>query len=117
MQLSSTRQSASTRHKGKEVAKPITPPSESVSEEDSDPEQAQRDKEMQKNLALLAKYFKKLYKLPLTKPISELLLNSRKDLKIPHQASDWLEDKDEDDFEQELEAPLQLNGKDSGRSK
>ncbi|GJT46901.1 retrovirus-related pol polyprotein from transposon TNT 1-94 [Tanacetum coccineum] len=59
---SSTRQSASTRHKGKEVAKPITPQSESVSEEDSDPEQAQRDKEMQKNLALLAKYFKKLYK-------------------------------------------------------
>ncbi|GKD32287.1 retrovirus-related pol polyprotein from transposon TNT 1-94 [Tanacetum coccineum] len=60
---SSTRdKSASTRHKGKEVAKPITPQSESVSEEDSDPEQAQRDKEMQKNLALLAKYFKKLYK-------------------------------------------------------
>ncbi|GKB05171.1 retrovirus-related pol polyprotein from transposon TNT 1-94 [Tanacetum coccineum] len=59
---SSTRQTASTRHKGKEVAKPITPQSESVSEEDSDPEQAQRDKEMQKNLALLAKYFKKLYK-------------------------------------------------------
>ncbi|GJT92961.1 integrase, catalytic region, zinc finger, CCHC-type containing protein [Tanacetum coccineum] len=28
----------------------------------NDPEQAQRDKEMQKNLALLAKYFKKLYK-------------------------------------------------------
>ncbi|GKB88362.1 retrovirus-related pol polyprotein from transposon TNT 1-94, partial [Tanacetum coccineum] len=59
---SSTRQSASTRHKGKEVAKPVTPQSESVSEEDSDPEQAQRDKDMQKNLALLAKYFKKLYK-------------------------------------------------------
>ncbi|GJT20087.1 retrovirus-related pol polyprotein from transposon TNT 1-94 [Tanacetum coccineum] len=59
---SSTRPSASTRHKGKEIAKPITPQSESVSEEDSDPEQAQRDKEMQKNLALLAKYFKKLYK-------------------------------------------------------
>ncbi|GJW89407.1 retrovirus-related pol polyprotein from transposon TNT 1-94 [Tanacetum coccineum] len=60
--LSSTRQSASTRHKGKEVAKPITPQSESVSEEDNDPKQAQRDKELQKNLALLAKYFKKLYK-------------------------------------------------------
>ncbi|GJQ89971.1 retrovirus-related pol polyprotein from transposon TNT 1-94 [Tanacetum coccineum] len=59
---SSTRPSASTRHKGKEIAKPITPQSESVSEEDSDPEQAQRDKDMQKNLALLAKYFKKLYK-------------------------------------------------------
>ncbi|GKE32423.1 retrovirus-related pol polyprotein from transposon TNT 1-94, partial [Tanacetum coccineum] len=39
---SSTRPSASTRHKGKEVAKPITPQSESVSEEDSDPEQAPR---------------------------------------------------------------------------
>ncbi|GJY48594.1 retrovirus-related pol polyprotein from transposon TNT 1-94 [Tanacetum coccineum] len=33
-----------------------------MSEEDSDPEQAQRDKDMQKNLALLAKYFKRLYK-------------------------------------------------------
>ncbi|GKB56181.1 integrase, catalytic region, zinc finger, CCHC-type containing protein [Tanacetum coccineum] len=54
--------SASTRHKGKEIAKPVTPQSESVSEEDSDPEQAQRDKDMQKNLALLAKYFKRLYK-------------------------------------------------------
>ncbi|GJX57333.1 retrovirus-related pol polyprotein from transposon TNT 1-94 [Tanacetum coccineum] len=30
--------------------------------EDSDPEQAQKDKDMQKNLALIAKYFKKLYK-------------------------------------------------------
>ncbi|GJV18117.1 reverse transcriptase domain-containing protein [Tanacetum coccineum] len=56
------RPSASTRHKGKEIAKPVTPQSESVSEEDSDPEQAQRDKDMQKNLALLAKYFKRLYK-------------------------------------------------------
>ncbi|GJX57606.1 hypothetical protein Tco_0287503 [Tanacetum coccineum] len=36
--------------------------SKRFSEEDSDPEQARRDKDMQKNLALLAKYFKKLYK-------------------------------------------------------
>ncbi|GJU59052.1 retrovirus-related pol polyprotein from transposon TNT 1-94 [Tanacetum coccineum] len=36
----------------------ITPPSESASEEDSDPEQAQKDKYMQKNLALIAKYMK-----------------------------------------------------------
>ncbi|GKA70740.1 hypothetical protein Tco_0776879 [Tanacetum coccineum] len=49
-------------HKGKEITKLVTPQSESVSEEDSDPEQAQRDKDMQKNLALLAKYFKRLYK-------------------------------------------------------
>nr|GEX31538.1 reverse transcriptase domain-containing protein [Tanacetum cinerariifolium] len=40
---------------GKEIAKPITPPSESASEEDNDPEQAQRDKDMQKNLAIIAK--------------------------------------------------------------
>ncbi|GJT53219.1 hypothetical protein Tco_0988273 [Tanacetum coccineum] len=35
------------KHKGKEIAKPIAPPSESASKEDSDPEQAQKDKEMQ----------------------------------------------------------------------
>nr|GEU36831.1 hypothetical protein [Tanacetum cinerariifolium] len=51
-----------TRHKGKEIAKPITPPSKTASEEDNDPEQAQRDKDMQKNLALIAKYFKRIYK-------------------------------------------------------
>ncbi|GJS27044.1 retrovirus-related pol polyprotein from transposon TNT 1-94 [Tanacetum coccineum] len=57
-----TRSHATTRYKGKEIAKPITPPSESASEEDSDPEQAQRDKDMQIFLALIAKYFKKIYK-------------------------------------------------------
>ncbi|GJU16972.1 retrovirus-related pol polyprotein from transposon TNT 1-94 [Tanacetum coccineum] len=57
-----TRSNAPTKHKGKEIAKSITPPSESASEEDNDPEQAQRDKDMQKNLALIAKYFKKIYK-------------------------------------------------------
>ncbi|GKG28707.1 hypothetical protein Tco_0416072, partial [Tanacetum coccineum] len=62
MQSSSKRPSASTRQKGKEIAKPVTPQSESISEEDSDPEQARRDKDMKKNLAILAKYFKKLYK-------------------------------------------------------
>nr|GEV01211.1 hypothetical protein [Tanacetum cinerariifolium] len=61
-QSSSTRANASTKYKGKEIAKPITPPSKSASEEDNDPEQAQRDKDMQKNLALIAKYFKKIYK-------------------------------------------------------
>ncbi|GKA57173.1 hypothetical protein Tco_0756361 [Tanacetum coccineum] len=57
-----SRSNASTKFKGKEIAKPITPPSESASEEDNDPEQAQRDKDMLKNLALIAKYFKKIYK-------------------------------------------------------
>ncbi|GJV23328.1 retrovirus-related pol polyprotein from transposon TNT 1-94 [Tanacetum coccineum] len=59
---SSTRSNASTKFKGKRIAKLITPLSESASEEDSDLEQAQRDKDMQKNLALIAKYFKKIYK-------------------------------------------------------
>nr|GEX05345.1 hypothetical protein [Tanacetum cinerariifolium] len=48
---------------GKEIVKPITPLSELDSKEDNDPEQAQRDTDMQKNLALIAKYFKKIYKL------------------------------------------------------
>ncbi|GJX55108.1 retrovirus-related pol polyprotein from transposon TNT 1-94 [Tanacetum coccineum] len=61
-QSSSTRSNASTKFKGKKIAKLITPLSESASEEDSDLEQAQRDKDMQKNLALIAKYFKKIYK-------------------------------------------------------
>nr|GEY01709.1 hypothetical protein [Tanacetum cinerariifolium] len=57
-----TRTHMTTRYKGKEIVKPITPPSETASEEDSDPKQAQRDKDMQKNLALITKYFKKIYK-------------------------------------------------------
>nr|GEX52707.1 hypothetical protein [Tanacetum cinerariifolium] len=80
--LSTTKNLRFVKHKGKEIVKPITPPSETASEEDSDPkqaqrdkdiqhnlaliandpEQAQRDKDMQKNLALIAKYFKKIYK-------------------------------------------------------
>nr|GEW00328.1 retrovirus-related Pol polyprotein from transposon TNT 1-94 [Tanacetum cinerariifolium] len=57
-----TRTHTTTRYKGKEIAKPITPPSETTSEENIDPEQAQRYEDMQKNLALIAKYFKKIYK-------------------------------------------------------
>nr|GFA44566.1 hypothetical protein [Tanacetum cinerariifolium] len=49
-------------HKGKEIANPITPPSETASKEERDTKQAQRDKDVQKNLALIAKYFKKIYK-------------------------------------------------------
>ncbi|GJY70667.1 hypothetical protein Tco_0474370 [Tanacetum coccineum] len=91
-QSSSTRYHASTRYKGvgplesdiraqelnptkgKEIAKPITPPSESASEEDIDLEQAQRDKDMQQTWNSLQKQ------------------------------ADWLEDTDEEIDEQELEA-------------
>ncbi|GJX37977.1 hypothetical protein Tco_0251280 [Tanacetum coccineum] len=48
--------------KAKEIANTLIINLSSVFEEDNDPEQARRDKDMQKNLALLAKYFKKLYK-------------------------------------------------------
>ncbi|GKD82741.1 hypothetical protein Tco_1349580, partial [Tanacetum coccineum] len=130
---SSTRPSASTRHKGKEIAKPVTPQSESVSEEDSDPEQAQRDKDMQKNLALLAKYFKRLYK-PTNnnlrtssnsrnktedttprkpKRVKDYTYHKKKTMMckqaeqgVPLQAeqADWLANMDEEIDEQELEA-------------
>ncbi|GJR19787.1 hypothetical protein Tco_0968314 [Tanacetum coccineum] len=50
------RSNASTKFKDKEIAKPITPPSESASEEDSDPEQAQRDKDINKNVDTSPRY-------------------------------------------------------------
>nr|GEZ98491.1 hypothetical protein [Tanacetum cinerariifolium] len=50
------------RHKRKKISKPITPLFEPAFKEDSELEQAQRDKDMQKNLALIANYFKKIYK-------------------------------------------------------
>nr|GEW51720.1 hypothetical protein [Tanacetum cinerariifolium] len=50
-----SRSHTTTKHKGNEIDKPITPPSETVFEEDNYPKQAQRDKDMQKNLALIAK--------------------------------------------------------------
>ncbi|GKB22543.1 retrovirus-related pol polyprotein from transposon TNT 1-94 [Tanacetum coccineum] len=53
-QSSSTRSNASTKFKGKEIGKPITPPSESASEEDSDPEKAQRDKDMNQRTVTIA---------------------------------------------------------------
>nr|GFC42162.1 hypothetical protein [Tanacetum cinerariifolium] len=54
LQLELSRTYTTTKYKGKEIAKPITPPSETTSEEDNDLEQAQRDTDMQKNLALIS---------------------------------------------------------------
>ncbi|GJZ89037.1 gag-pol polyprotein [Tanacetum coccineum] len=115
------------------IAKPITPPSESASEEDSDPEQAQKDKEMQKNLALIAKetigsqvvqqtgiqcfnckdfgYFAKECRKPKrvkdsTYHKEKMLLCKQAQKGVPLQAdqSDWIADTDEEIDEQELEA-------------
>nr|GEX42213.1 hypothetical protein [Tanacetum cinerariifolium] len=85
---------ATTRHKGKEIAKPITPLSESASEEDNDPEQAQRDKDMQKNLALILWESKD----------GECCKQAKKGVPLQAEQSDWLADTDEEIDEQELEA-------------
>nr|GEW25796.1 hypothetical protein [Tanacetum cinerariifolium] len=130
-QSSSTRSNASTKFKGKEIAKPITPPSESVSEEDSDPEQAQRDKDMQKNLALIEKYMndnqtgqfgnqrtvtvagdketesrnpKSVKDSTYHKEKMLLWKQAEKGVSLQAEQADWLEDMDEETDEQELEA-------------
>nr|GFA05224.1 hypothetical protein [Tanacetum cinerariifolium] len=104
-----TKTHTTTRYKGKEIAKPITPPPETVSEEDIDPEQAQRERDIQKILALIAKYFKKIYK-PTNNSLrtSSNSRNKNVDMtpRVPLQAEqyDWLVDTDEEIDEQELEA-------------
>ncbi|GKD60646.1 hypothetical protein Tco_1298155 [Tanacetum coccineum] len=82
-QSSSTRSNASTKFKGKETAKPITPPSESASEEDNDPEQVLRDKDMVKDYT----YHKE-----------NMLLCKQAEKGVPLQVeqADWLEDTDEE---------------------
>ncbi|GKD44832.1 hypothetical protein Tco_1269477 [Tanacetum coccineum] len=108
---------ATTIYKGKEIAKPITPPFESASEEDSDPEQAQRDKDMQKNLALIAKYKndnqtgqfgnqRTVTVVGARETVEKMLLCKQAEKCVPLQAeqADWLEDTDEEIDKQELEA-------------
>ncbi|GKD31596.1 hypothetical protein Tco_1242374, partial [Tanacetum coccineum] len=117
--------------KQKDSQKPITPPSESASEEDSDPEQAQRDKDIQKKLGHISfKYIVKKTdwavweikgravaegKLGRLKPKrvkdytyhkEKMLLCKQVEKGVPLQAeqADWLEDTDEEIDEQELEA-------------
>ncbi|GKA77366.1 hypothetical protein Tco_0783827, partial [Tanacetum coccineum] len=89
----STRSHATTRHKGKEIAKPITPPSESASKEDSDPKQAQKDKKPKR--VKDSTYHKE-----------KMLLCKQAEKGVPFQVeqSDWLADTDEEIDEQELEA-------------
>ncbi|GKB57232.1 hypothetical protein Tco_0913418, partial [Tanacetum coccineum] len=97
-----------------------------VSKEDNDPEQAQRDKDMQKNLAPLAKYFKKLYKPTNNNLRTSSNSRNKKPKRVKYytyhkekmmmckqaeqgvllqaEHADWLEDTDEEIDEQELEA-------------
>nr|GFA80335.1 hypothetical protein [Tanacetum cinerariifolium] len=112
-----SRSHTTTRHKVKEIAKPITPPFKTASEEDINPEQAQRDKDMQKNLALIAKMTIILDSLGIrgrkTKRVKDSAYHKEKTLLckqaeqgVPLQAEqyDWLADMNEEVDEQELEA-------------
>nr|GFB14297.1 hypothetical protein [Tanacetum cinerariifolium] len=127
-QSSSTRSHATTRNKGKEIAKPITPQSESASEEDNDPEEAQRDKDMQLNLELIVKQRNKFQTrevrnqrtLTVTRAREtvgsqakdynyhkeKMLLCKKTEKGVPLCADQtiWLDDTDEELDEQELEA-------------
>ncbi|GJV46536.1 hypothetical protein Tco_1431072 [Tanacetum coccineum] len=100
---SSTRPSASTRHKGKEIAKPVTPQSESVSEEDRT-----KTEDTHKGFGHLYKgnagsqrqvkdysYHKE-----------KMMMCKQAEQGVPLQAeqADWLADTDEEIDEQELEA-------------
>ncbi|GKA21088.1 integrase, catalytic region, zinc finger, CCHC-type containing protein [Tanacetum coccineum] len=80
---SSTRPSASTRHKGKEIAKSVTPQSESVSEEDSDTEQLRGISNSKRIWHSLQSISKGSTNLPTT--TFELLQTPGTRLKIPHQ--------------------------------
>ncbi|GJV46233.1 retrovirus-related pol polyprotein from transposon TNT 1-94 [Tanacetum coccineum] len=82
---SSTRPSASTRHKGKEIAKSVTPQSESVSEEDSDTEQLRGISTCKRIWHSLQSISKGSTNLPTT--TFELLQTPGTRLKIPHQGS------------------------------
>ncbi|GJU78072.1 retrovirus-related pol polyprotein from transposon TNT 1-94 [Tanacetum coccineum] len=111
---------ASTRHKGKETAKPITPLSESASEEDSDPEQAQKDKEINKNVDTTPRYkndnqsgqFRNQRTMTVAgaretvggQVVQQSGIQSEKGVQLQAEQSDWLADTDEEIDEQELEA-------------
>nr|GEZ37492.1 hypothetical protein [Tanacetum cinerariifolium] len=99
-----TRTHITTRYKGKEIAKPITPSYEIAFEEDIDPEQAQRGKDVQKNLALIAKKPKRVKVFVYHK--EKMLLCKQDEKGVPLQAEqyDCLANTDEEIDEQELEA-------------
>nr|GEW88004.1 Gag-Pol polyprotein [Tanacetum cinerariifolium] len=118
------RSHATIKNKGQEVAKPITPPSESESKEDSDQKQAQRDKDMEtvgnqvvqesgiqcfncKEFRHFAKEcrkpkWEKVYTCHKEKML--LCKQAYKGVPLCSKQSDWIDDTDEELDEQELEA-------------
>ncbi|GJU29879.1 hypothetical protein Tco_1173468 [Tanacetum coccineum] len=86
-QSSFTRSNASTKFKGKEINEPITPLSESAFKEDSDPEQAQRNKDMKPKRVKDYSYHKE-----------KMFMCKQAEKGVPLQAeqADWLADMDEE---------------------
>ncbi|GJT68895.1 hypothetical protein Tco_1020375 [Tanacetum coccineum] len=104
-----TRYHVTTRHKGREIAKPITPPYESPSDEDSDLEQAQKEKEMYKNDNQTGQ-FRNQKAVNVAGARDTVGGQVMQQSKIQcfnckeFEQSDWLADMDEEIDEQELEA-------------
>ncbi|GJW25778.1 retrovirus-related pol polyprotein from transposon TNT 1-94 [Tanacetum coccineum] len=96
-----TRSHATTRHKGKEIVKPITPLSKSASEEDSNPEQAQKDKETNKSVDTALRYKNDSQTGQFGNQRTMTVVGARETV---GGQSDWLADTDEEIGEQELEA-------------
>ncbi|GKB67967.1 hypothetical protein Tco_0929379 [Tanacetum coccineum] len=129
MWIAIERSYALTRTKGKEIAKPVTPPYESAFDEDNDHGQAQRDKDMNKNVdnSLRNKndkqtgqfenqrieygHFAKECRKPKRakdyayhKEKMLLCKQAEKGVPLRVEQGDWIDDTDEETDEQELEA-------------
>ncbi|GKA55666.1 hypothetical protein Tco_0754738 [Tanacetum coccineum] len=105
-----------TRFKDQSFLGICAPQSELVSKEDSDPEQDQRDKDMQKNLALLAKYHEAKRVKDYTYHKEKMMMCKQAEKGVPLQAeqANWLADTDEEIDEHELEAHYSLMASNSG---
>ncbi|GJU15222.1 retrovirus-related pol polyprotein from transposon TNT 1-94 [Tanacetum coccineum] len=114
-----TRSHATTRYKGKEIAKPIIPPSESASEEDSGPVVQQSGIQCF-NCKEFGHYAKECRKPKRVKDSTyhkeKMLLckQAEKGVQLQAKQSDWLADTDEEIDEQELEAHYSYMANESG---
>ncbi|GJR45052.1 hypothetical protein Tco_1313155 [Tanacetum coccineum] len=104
----STSCACSTIFMSKEIAKPVTPPSELDSDEDNDPEQAQWNKTNETHQGTMQGKQEAKAQVKETNPYykEKMMMCKQAEQGVPLQAeqADWLEDTDEEIDEQELEA-------------